>query len=288
MRSRVFVSTLFLILTASVSCLFAESAKPGSKWAKLDGNKIHYYDIGNKKADNALVLIHGWTCNADFWKDSLNAFPGYRVIALDLPGHGRSDKPKLDYSMAYFAKSVDAVMKRAGVKKAVLVGHSMGTPISREFYRLYPERTRGIVIVDGALRSFFPKAMADQMIGQMKANYKESSARFVDGMAVVVKDEGLRKFIREAMLSAPDYVAISAMEGMADEKIWKEDKITVPVLAVMAQSPFWPPDVKEVFTSIAPNIDFQMWTGVSHFLHMEKPTEFNEQVRGFFVKNKLL
>ncbi len=283
-RTLIFVSLFVVAATAA----FAKGAPPESKWAKLDGNKIHYYDIGNTKAKNALVLIHGWTCNADFWKDSYNAFPGYRVIALDLPGHGQSDKPKVNYSMEYFARSVAAVMKHAGVKKVVLAGHSMGTPIAREYYRLHPGQTRGIVIVDGALRTFFPKAMADTFVGQLRANYKENSAKFVDGMAAVVQDEALRKYIREAMLAAPDYVAISAMEGMADEKIWKEDKINVPVLAIMAPSPFWPADVKEIFTSIAPNIDFQMWSGVSHFLQMEKPKEFNEQVRSFIVKNKLL
>jgi pimeloyl-ACP methyl ester carboxylesterase len=287
MRIRVF-STIVLFVLAGASAAFVQGAKPESKWAKLDGNKIHYYDIGNAKADEALVLIHGWTCNADFWKGSLNAFPEYRVIALDLPGHGKSDKPKVDYSMAYFARAVDAVMKEAGVRRGVFAGHSMGTPIARELYRMHPDKTKGIVIVDGALRPFFPKAMADQLIGEMKADYKASSAQFVDNMAMVIKDEALRKYVRETMLSAPDYVAISAMEGMADEKIWRADKINVPVLAVMAQSPFWPPDVKEIFTSIAPGIDFQMWTGVSHFLQMEKPKEFNDEVRAFILKNKLL
>ena len=276
-----------LILAASVSGV-AVGQKSDSKWAKLDGAKIHYYDIGNQKAKGAIVLIHGWTCNADFWKDSFNAFPGKRVIAVDLPGHGQSDKPKVDYSMEYFARSVDAVMKEAGVDKAVLVGHSLGTPIAREFYRMHPERTLGIVLVDGALKTFFTKAVGDQFIGQMKADYKGSSAKFVEGMTSVIKDDTLRKYTRDSMVSTPDYVAISAMEGMNDEKIWKEDKINVPVLAIMAPSPFWPPNVKEMFTSIAPNIDFQMWTGVSHFLFMEKPKEFNEAVAAFVSKNKLL
>jgi pimeloyl-ACP methyl ester carboxylesterase len=289
MKIRSLLAILFLALAASISTL-AQGAKPESRWAKLDGNKIHYYDVGGSaaKSKDALILIHGWTCNADFWKDSYNAFPNYRVIALDLPGHGQSDKPKVDYSMEYFARSVDAVMKDAHVKRAVLVGHSMGTPVAREFYRLYPEKTRGIVVVDGALRTFFPKAAGDQFIAQMKANYKASSAQMVDGMLAVVKDTERRQFIRDTMLATPDYVAISAMEGMNDEKIWKEDKINVPVLAVMAPSPFWPANVKEIFTSVAPNIDFQMWTGVSHFLFMEKPAEFNEQVRSFIVRNKLL
>src|SRR4030095_14624581 len=287
MRVRRLVVLSMLILAASVS-IFAADQKPESKWTKLDDGKIHYYDIGNQKAKNAIVFVHGWTCNADFWRDSLHAFRGRRVIAIDLPGHGLSDKPKVTYSMEYFARSLDAVMKQANVGKAVLVGHSMGTPIAREIYRMHPERTLGIVIVDGALQRFFPKTVADQIIGQLKADYRGTLARFVDGFSSVIKDELLRKFVRDTMLSAPDYVAISAMEGMADEKIWCGDKINVPVLALLAQSPFWTPDVKEIFTSISPNIDFQMWPGVSHFLHMDKPKEFNEAVAAFVARNKLL
>ena len=286
MRIKASAVSLLILLTAVAA--FATAPVPDSKWAKLDGNKIHFYDIGNTKAKSAIVFIHGWTCNADFWKDNTNAFPSYRVIAIDLPGHGQSDKPKVNYSMDYFARSVDAVMKEAGVGKAVLVGHSMGMPVARQYYRLHPKRTLGIVNVDGALKSFFPKAMADKFVGDLKSNYKENAPKFVDGMANVIKDPALRKYVRDTMLSAPDYVAISAMEGMADEKIWTDDTINVPVLAILAPSPFWPANVKEVFTAIAPKMDFQMWSGVSHFLQMEKPKEFNDQVAVFIINNKLL
>ena len=283
MKRKLLLGSFLITFLASVS--FA--LDPKASYADFEGNKIYYLDTGGAKKD-AIVFIHGWTCNSDFWKDSISAFPGERVVALDLVGHGRSDKPNANYSMEYFARSVAAVMANAKIERAVLVGHSMGTPIARQFYRLYPRKTLGIVIVDGALKTFFPKAVMDQIAGQLRSNYKENGAKFVDGMLAAVKDEALRKFIRDRMLVTPDFVAISAWEAMADDKVWIDDKIDVPVLAVMAPSPFWPPNAKDIFSSIAPNIDFQMWTGVSHFLHMEKPKEFNDAVRVFLMKNKLL
>jgi pimeloyl-ACP methyl ester carboxylesterase len=78
------------------------------------------------------------------------------------------------------------------------------------------------------------------------------------------------------------------MEGMVDPSIWGDDKITVPVLAVLAKNPFYPPDVEQSFRSIAPNMDYRMWEGVGHFLMMERPKEFNDVVIGFLNKNKLL
>jgi pimeloyl-ACP methyl ester carboxylesterase len=77
-------------------------------------------------------------------------------------------------------------------------------------------------------------------------------------------------------------------DGMGDEKIWTNDQIKVPVLAVMAQSPAWKPDEEQFFRSIAPNLEFQMWTGVSHFLMMDRPKEFNEAVSKFIANKKLL
>lgn len=272
-------------LLASATVVFALDQAPKSNWAKFGENKIHYYDLDNKKQTNAIVFVHGWTCNADFWRDSMSAFPDTRVIAVDLIGHGKSDKPKADYTMEYFAKSVESVLKEAKIEKAVLVGHSMGTPVIRQFYRLYPEKTAALVIVDGALRMFAPKAQIEQFMAPLKANYKQVSAKFIDGMLQPIKDEKLKTEIRTAMLATPDYVAVSAMDGMYDEKLYAADKINVPVLAILAKSPFWAADTEQFFRSLAPNLEFQMWDGVSHFLMMEKPAEFNKTLKAFLVKN---
>lgn len=289
MRFRQPVFTFLLVLSTIATAFAQMDAEPKSNWAKLDNNKIHYYDTGNTKAKNALVLIHGWTCTADFWKDTYNAFPQYRVITIDLPGHGRSDKPKLSYSLEHFARALHAVLQDAGVKNAVLVGHSMGTPIARQFYRLYPKQTLGIVIVDGPLRPLAPKADMEKFLAPMRVNYPENSAKFVDGMLKSVSDRSLAKFIRDSMLATPEHVALSAMDGMNDEKIWTTDRIDVPVLAVMAPlAANWPPGLKEAYTNLAPNIDLHEWSGVTHFLMMERPADFNDLVRSFVSKNKLL
>ena len=274
-----------LIVVAAVSSALAQGA--AGKWAKFDGNKIHYYDTGVAKGKTALVLVHGWTCSADFWSRSVNAFPQYRVIALDLPGHGLSDKPKANYTMEYFARSIDAVLKEAKVQKAVLAGHSMGTPVVRQYYRLFPQKTLGIVIVDGALRPFATAAQMEKYVEPLRTDYKPNAAKMVDGMLAPMKNADLKTWIRDAMLATPDFVALSAWSGMADDAIWGKDQIKVPVLTVLAAGQ-WPADTEEFNHSIAPQQEFHMWTGVSHFLMMERPTEFNELVAAFISKNKLL
>ena len=265
-----------------------KSATGESRFTKLDGNRIHYVNYG--KGSEALVLIHGWTCNIDNWRDQMPEFAKrYRVIAIDLPGHGQSDKPQITYSMDLFARAVDAVMRDAKVKRAVLVGHSMGTPVARQFYRKYPKKTLAIVVVDGALRPFGDKAMLDRMIASFRSpKYQEMGAQMFAGMMGPNLAAEAQERIKASFLNTPQYVLASAMEGMADASIWGEDKINVPVLAIMAKNPFYPPNMEESYRGIAPNMDYQIWDGVGHFIMMEKPKEFNEAVLAFLEKNKLL
>lgn len=282
MLKKLILPVLFLFLAANA---FAKGVVK-SEFADFDGTKIHYYDTG--RGTKALVFIHGWACSADFWSRSVKEFPGRRVIAVDLVGHGKSDKPKTIYTMDLFAKSVAAALKKAKVKKAVLVGHSMGTAVARQFYRLYPEKTLGIVIVDGSLRWDMTGEQKEEFYKPLRTNYQENSKRFVEDMLRPIKDEQIKAEIRQTMLATPQYVGLSAMEAFNEQGLWERDQIKVPVLAIMAKSDWWAADTESFYRTIAPDIDFQMWDGVSHFLMMEKPAEFNREIHDFIDEKKLL
>jgi len=291
-----FFAVALLFATAIAPSARVEAASPRdeknpraeSRFTKLDGARIHYVNYG--KGSEALVLIHGWTCNIDNWRDQVPDFAKRnRVIAIDLPGHGQSDKPQVTYSMDYFARAVDAVMRDAKVKRAVLVGHSMGTPVARQFYRKYPEKTVAIVIVDGSLRPFGDKAMMNRLLAGFRGpNYRDTVGQMLTAISGLNLPTDATERIKASALNTPQHVIVSAMEGMADASIWGDDRINVPVLAIMAKNPFYGPNLEESFRAIAPNMEFQMWDGVGHFIMMEKPKELNEAVLAWLDKNKLL
>src|SRR2546427_4049959 len=272
----------------AISTKNEKSPMAESRWTSLDGARIHYVNYG--KGSEALVLIHGWTCNIDNWRDQFPEFTKRnRVIAIDLPGHGQSDKPQVAYSMDLFARAVDAVMRDVKVKRAVLVGHSMGTPVARQFYRKHPEKTIAIVIVDGALYPFGDKTMMDRLIAGFRGpNYQQAVGQMLAAISGPNLSADATGRIKASALNTPQHVIVGAMEGMADPSIWGEDKINVPVLAIMAKNPFFGPDLEQRFRAIAPNLEFHLWEGVGHFIMMEKPKEFNEAVLQFLDKNKLL
>lgn len=267
-----------------------DAARGGGRdrYAKFDGMRVHYEDFG--KGREALLFVHGWTCTADFWQMQVPAFSNrMRVIAVDLPGHGRSDKPKIAYTQDLFARSIDAVLRDAKVESAILVGHSMGAPVVRQFYRLYPKKTRALVLVDGSLRLIAPRAALEGFFAPLRsAQYEGAMGRTVDFLLGTRMPSELRAEARAAMLATPQHVFVSAGEGMLEEAIYKPDAINVPVLAIFARSPTWPADNEAFYRRLASRLDYQMWDGVGHFLMMEKPQEFNETLLAFLVRNNFV
>lgn len=276
---------IFAVLTLfSLGASGQKIVEAKDKYAKFGDIKVNYLDIGEGK--NALVFVHGWTCNKTFWKRQYGGFPGKRRVFVDLPGHGKSDRPQADYTIEYFARAVEAVIKHAKIKKAVIIGHSMGTPVARNFYKLFPDKTAGIVVVDGALRPNGNKEETNKYIVMFKADYQKTASMAIDSMMPTASTE-LKQEIKTGMLGTPEFVAISAMENMMKDENYPQEKIGVPVMVVLAKSPFWAADTEDFLKSKTTTLDFNWMTGVSHFLMLEKPAEFNTMVNNFLTKNKL-
>lgn len=281
------MNRVLLNLLAPIFIAAARAADDGPVFARLDGMNIHYTNRGAGK--EALVFVHGWNCDLTFWNQQVDAFPGTRVIALDLLGHGESDKPQMKYDMDLHARAIESVMRDAQVERAVLVGHSNGTPAIRQFYRAFPQKTLALVIVDGALRPFAPAERMQRFIEPMRApNYREYFGQMVDAMTKPMKNEAARAEIKKHMTSAPQHVAISEMESLLKEELWRPDKINVPVLMIQAKQPAWNADYEKFVRELAPDVDYQVWEGVSHFLMIDRPNEFNTTLAAFLARHHLL
>jgi pimeloyl-ACP methyl ester carboxylesterase len=263
--------------------------KAPSQFAALDRIRDHFKSLGH--GETALVFVHGWTCDLTFWRSQVPAFAGdTRILLIDLPGHGQSDKPTIEYSMDFFARSVDAVLQDAGVETAVLVGHSMGTPVIRQFYRLFPHKTWALVVVDGSLRAFDDKAGEfERLITRLSGpEYKDTQARFIDSMFTEQTPADVRKTVKATMQSAPQHVAVNALKGVFDPAIWKDDQIAVPLQVIVAKAPFWSADCEQYVRKLAPQVDYRVMDGVGHFLMLENPGAFNELLAAFLRKEPLL
>jgi pimeloyl-ACP methyl ester carboxylesterase len=280
-----------LVLTALARCAAGRPAAEAPaalteapvRFAAVDGHRVAYRSAGS--GEPAIVFVHGWTCDMTSWSQQFPFFARtHRVLAVDLPGHGLSDKPEIVYSMDLFARAVDAVLKDAGVSRAVLVGHSMGTPVVRQFSRLFPAKTVALVAVDGPLKPYSTDpAVAERFVAPFAgANGREARAKMADSMLAGV-DAGLADPAKAVMLATPVDVVVSAGRAMFDPAIWKEDPIRVPLLVVLAKSPFWSDDYEAYVRRLAPGVRYEVLDGVSHFLMLQKPDAFNALLAAFLA-----
>lgn len=211
-----------------------------------------------------------------------------RCITVDLPGHGQSDKPKIEYTMVLYARALDAVLRDAKVQSAVFVGHSNGVPVIREFYREFPASVRGLVIVDGGLRPFVQGAEMEKFIAPFRTNYQEQTSKFLAMFTKPMKTDAERAEVKAIIMRTPQHVAISELENTADPALWKPDKIDVPVLMILAKQPVWTPEYEQFAHRLVPKLDYQVWENVSHFIMMDEPDRFNAAVRTWLKSNGLL
>jgi pimeloyl-ACP methyl ester carboxylesterase len=257
--------------------------------ATVDGAKVHWSSTGT--ARQSVILVHGWTCDESSWDAQVPVLSRkYRVITLDLPGHGKSDPPKDGkFSMTVFARAVEAVRAEAKVDKVVLVGHSMGTPVIREYARLYPKHVVGLVPVDGLLLISaggptqskgrgVPNPAAMTGPDGMKA--REAMIR---GMLTPATPAAVQQHVLKMMLAPPEATASGAMIATFDTASLNGFVTMVPVLGIYAGTPMANRDtLKQVF----PNSEYVQVAGTGHFVMMERPEEFNRLLLAFLGKVK--
>ncbi len=123
-------------------------AEPRMVKATGDGIKIQLAIWEGK--GKQILCVHGITANSRFWDCLASALsPDHRVIAMDLRGRGLSDKPPTGYSIENHCKDILALMNDQGLKRPVLMGHSLGAFISLVFAARYPEQIDRLILVDG-------------------------------------------------------------------------------------------------------------------------------------------
>jgi pimeloyl-ACP methyl ester carboxylesterase len=249
--------------------------------ASVDGASVHWTSAGGANR-LAVVFVHGWTCNETSWQNQVPVVSkAYRVITLDLPGHGKSDSPRDGrFTLDLFARAIEAVREEAKANRVVLVGHSMGVPVVRHYARMFPGRTVALVLVDGALltpaeaasRAEFPRRMA----GPEGRKYREQVIQTMFSGATTPEE---KRHILSMMMAAPETTAAGAMQVMLEPAAVDNYVLRVPALAIFAG-----PESRVYMTRLFPLLDYQVVTGSGHFIMMDKPEKFNRLLLEFLKR----
>ena len=258
-------------------------ASAAAEWPHIvfskDGTPISYEIFG--AGEPTLVFVHGWSCDARYWRAQVPVFSTkYRVVVLDLAGHGHSGMSRTKYSMGSFGEDVRAVTESTGSHSVILIGHSMGGSVIAEAARRMPGRVIGLIGIDTLENIEYPMTREElkKMITPLEENFRDGSRQFVGEMIASNTNRQLREWILSDMSTAPPSVAISAMNEMMNQyvtgeaaKIFKE--IRIPVITVNGD--LWPINYEANRRHMI-SFNAIVLKKADHFLMMDRSIDFNK------------
>jgi pimeloyl-ACP methyl ester carboxylesterase len=274
------VISLAVTLALVASCDAAPSNGRQYSAKSFDGEDISYTVFG--QGDVTLLFVHGWSCDGGYWREQTPVFESqYRVITMDLAGHGNSTRKRKVYSIESFAKDVHAVIEAANAQRVIVIGHSFGGEIAATAASITPDKVIGLVGVDTLhnVEEWYSQEDAAKLIGieGFKKDFKAQTKVFVGQMMPKDCDAKLLKWIIDDMSASPPEVGVSALQEytrtIADKAMLDVFKrVKVPVVCVNADQ--WPMN-PEANRRHMKSFDAKIIKGVGHFPMLERPGEFN-------------
>ncbi|HLE84722.1 MAG TPA: alpha/beta hydrolase [Thermoanaerobaculia bacterium] len=277
-------SNAFAVLTLLVLAVPSAAAETATV-AAPDGVPIVYEVRGEAEAgEPALVFVHCWGCDRTYWREQLDVFAAdYRVVAMDLAGHGESGVERETWSVPGLAGDVEAVVDALGLERMILIGHSMGGPVALEAARRMPGRVAGIVAVDTLHNADyeFPPEVVAQLVGAFEADFAGTVEGFIRGMYVEGADPAVVDWTVKKAQATNQEAAIALMRdfGSLDfPAAFAAAKVPIRAINAAPTGPMQPVTEVEINRKYA-DFDAVLIEGVGHFLQLERPAEFNDHLR---------
>lgn len=309
------IITIAVLMTSCATSRFYHL--PGKEFSEIDYRfpvktvavrNIHVAYIDQGTGNETLILIHGLGTNAKGWIKNIPALAEkFRVIALDLPGYGRSDKGYYDYSMSFYAQVITEFMDALRIENATLVGHSMGGQIAMTAALEYPERVRRLVLISPAGFERFTEGEGDWMRNAMKVDFiKDTPIRNID----INLKTNFYNYPKEAEFMITDRIQIRSAKdfekycyavsrnvaGMLDGPVYERlPDIKQPTLIMFGVNDGLIPnpylhggrtsDVAQIGKERIPDSQLLMIPDCGHFVQFEKAEQTNEAIIRFVSEN---
>lgn len=287
---------------------FAALPETAKTYALQTVPKVAYVELNRTGNQGTLVFIHGLGSYLKFWWFQLDAYAaqGWHVVALDLPGYGKSDKPaSFPYTMEAMADAARELMRTLGVVHPVVIGHSMGGQTALSWAIRYPQEVRALVLTSPAgLETFTQREQAWFVRVFTRALVTHASeyaiwgsvaqgnfARFrpelqwlIEERVRVAKSEGFEAYA---------YAQVRSVQGLAHNDFVRQnlDKVRAPTLLAFGEddrfipSPFlhggFPRTFFEEHARAIPQVIVQGFPRCGHSVQLDCPVEYGAAVTAF-------
>jgi pimeloyl-ACP methyl ester carboxylesterase len=256
--------------------------------AHINGITIAYSDQGTGLP---IVFLHAFPLNRTMWAAQEHALsPQFRIITLDLRGHGESDAPLWRYTLDQSADDVRALLDHLSIQQALFVGLSMGGYLLFAFYRKYADRVKGLILAD-------TRAQADTAEGKegrfqmAQTAYKNGPSAIADlmipkllsPMTIQTKLDLVRQV--RAMIEGNQISGVAGgLMAMADrpDSISLLNHITCPTQIIGGElDQATPPSDAKLMADQIPNAHLAVIPQAAHLANLEQPEIFNQIVASF-------
>jgi pimeloyl-[acyl-carrier protein] methyl ester esterase len=252
------------------------------------GSRLWYEDRG---AGTAIVFIHGWCMSSAVWRLQLEGLTGsFRVITLDLPGHGHSAPGAGGFHIKGCAGDIAGLFQFLDLQQALLAGWSLGSLIALESFTLLRERLAGLVLISGTPRftqgDGFPYGLSKNEVDGMAGKVRRSLRRALDGFTAHMFAAGeldaapLAAVVRELLSSVPmpvTDVVLQALDALTETDL--RDRlalIDLPTLILNGDCDvICPPQASEFLAQQIPSAHQVVFAGCGHAPFLTQSSRFN-------------
>lgn len=274
----------------------APSSKPAAYFETGDGAKIYYEDHGKGQP---ILLVHGWLCSSKFWQKNVPELANeFRVVTLDLRGHGNSSKTLSGQTVRQYARDVRELIEHLGLHEAVLVGWSMGGPVALSYYEQYSRDTRlkALGLVDTAPFPFSAAgwnshALRNYNYEGMHATFANCSAdprkfaiAFANRMFKQKPSDADMDWVVAELVKTPPWIAEAVYSDfLMSDYATSLPSVTVPIIVCAADSGVFPSGIAmgQAITKHVRQGTFIPFDDAGHLLFYEQPQKFNGALTDF-------
>lgn len=258
------------------------------------------YKIWNEASEKTLVLLHGFTGSIETWETIVSLLPSsIKVIAVDLVGHGKTDKPEnvLKYSMEEQIEILHDLFEQLKLQSFTLLGYSMGGRVALSYAHKYPEHIQHLFLESSSPglktkeervnRQLSDEKLADFIMEKgLKAfvDYWENIPLFSTQKAL---PESIQEKIRKQRLSQSELGLANSLRGLGtgvQPSLWDElSKIEVPITIIVGSLDEKYCRIGKEMVNLLPNAKYVEVEQVGHTIHVENPTQFATIVKDALI-----
>jgi pimeloyl-ACP methyl ester carboxylesterase len=247
-----------------------------------DGIALAYEEAGQGAP---LVFVHGLACHRGFWAEQVKYFSShYRVLAVDLRGHGDSDAPEQRYTMQLLADDVAWMCSQLGMERPVVVGHSLGGLVALELAAGHSEHVRAVTLVDSILLAPGVRAaFVRELVAALRSADASRALRdYYSTFFGPHDDQARMAWILDEIVRTPAHVTSSILEESV--RSWDDadalGRCEVPLLYLDASTPN--ADLARA-TKLQPRLAVGRTVGSGHFSPCEVPEQINAMLERFLA-----